>query len=118
MAIVSIRSVLAVGVLLALASERAQMAVMAWLNGGRTGAEHPAVPRSPAELASDAIAVQRAGAFAVHVHLRDPSGMQTLDARRVTPPLVSRMCVLPDGQVSANNAKLIAAAAELIAPAV
>jgi len=36
------------------------------------------VPQSPAELAADALAVRRAGAFAVHVHARDASGAQTL----------------------------------------
>lgn len=57
------------------------MAVKACLNGGRTRAEHPAVPLTPAELAADAVAVRRAGAFAVHVHPRDARGAQTLDAR-------------------------------------
>jgi uncharacterized protein (DUF849 family) len=56
------------------------MAVTACLNGGRTRAEHRAVPQSPAELAADAIAVQEAGAFAVHVHPRDARGAQTLEA--------------------------------------
>lgn len=56
------------------------MAVKACLNGGRTSAEHPAVPLSPAELAADALAVRRAGAFAVHVHPRDARGAQTLNA--------------------------------------
>jgi uncharacterized protein (DUF849 family) len=56
------------------------MAVKACLNGGRTRAEHPAVPQSPAELAADAIAVRKAGAFAVHVHPRDAHGAQTLEA--------------------------------------
>ena len=56
------------------------MAVTACLNGGRTRAEHPAVPQSPAELAADAIAVRRAGAFAVHVHPRDSDGTQTMRA--------------------------------------
>jgi uncharacterized protein (DUF849 family) len=56
------------------------MAVKACLNGGRTRAEHPAVPQSPAELAADAIAVRRAGAFAVHVHPRDSDGAQTMKA--------------------------------------
>lgn len=54
------------------------MAVKACLNGGRTRAEHPALPQSPAELAADAVAVRRAGAFAVHVHPRDLDGTQTL----------------------------------------
>jgi uncharacterized protein (DUF849 family) len=56
------------------------MAVKACLNGGRTRAEHPAVPQSPAELAADAIAVRNAGAFAVHLHPRDSDGKQTMKA--------------------------------------
>jgi uncharacterized protein (DUF849 family) len=56
------------------------MAVKACLNGGRTLAEHPAVPQSPAELAADAISVRRAGAFAVHVHPREFDGAQTMKA--------------------------------------
>jgi uncharacterized protein (DUF849 family) len=55
--------------------------IKACLNGGRTRAEHPAVPHTPAELAADAVAVGRAGAFAVHVHPRDATGAQTLAAR-------------------------------------
>jgi uncharacterized protein (DUF849 family) len=57
-----------------------QMAVKACLNGGRTRAEHAAVPWTPSELAADARAAKRAGAFAVHVHPRDRDGAQTLDA--------------------------------------
>jgi uncharacterized protein (DUF849 family) len=56
------------------------MAVKACLNGGRTPAEHPAVPLTPAELAADAIDVRRAGAFAVHVHPRDAKGAETMQA--------------------------------------
>ena len=52
----------------------------ACLNGGRTRSEHPAVPQTPSELAADAIAVARAGAFAVHVHPRAADGAQTMDA--------------------------------------
>jgi uncharacterized protein (DUF849 family) len=55
-----------------------EVAVKACLNGGRMRAEHPAVPQTPDELAADARAVQRAGAFAVHVHPRDAKGAQTL----------------------------------------
>ena len=57
------------------------MGIKACLNGGRTRAEHAAVPLTPAELAADAVAVRRAGAFAVHVHPRDGSGAQTMAAR-------------------------------------
>ncbi len=55
-------------------------AVKACLNGGRTRSEHAAVPLTPAELAADAVAVRQAGAFAVHLHPRDRSGAQTVDA--------------------------------------
>ncbi len=57
------------------------MAVKACLNGGRTRAEHAAVPVTPVELAADALAVRRAGAFAVHLHPRGRDGKQTLDAK-------------------------------------
>jgi uncharacterized protein (DUF849 family) len=57
------------------------MAVKACLNGGRTRADHAAVPLTPAELAADAIAVRRAGAFAVHVHPRDRDGAQTMETK-------------------------------------
>jgi uncharacterized protein (DUF849 family) len=56
------------------------MGVKACLNGKRTREEHPAVPLTPAELAVDAVAARRAGAFAVHVHPRDARGVETLDA--------------------------------------
>jgi uncharacterized protein (DUF849 family) len=56
------------------------MAVKACLNGGRTRAEHPAVPLTAADLAADAVAVRSAGAFAVHIHPRDASGAQTMRA--------------------------------------
>jgi uncharacterized protein (DUF849 family) len=55
------------------------MRVMACLNGARTRAEHPGAPLTAAELALDAKAVRRAGAFAVHVHARDGRGLQTLE---------------------------------------
>jgi uncharacterized protein (DUF849 family) len=57
------------------------MAVKACLNGGRSRADHAAVPLVPAELAADAIAVRRAGAFAVHVHPRSRDGAQTMDSK-------------------------------------
>jgi uncharacterized protein (DUF849 family) len=54
--------------------------VKACLNGGRSRSEHGAVPLTPAELAADAVAVRKAGAFAVHVHPRDRDGAQTMGA--------------------------------------
>ena len=54
------------------------MLIQACLNGSTTRAEHPAVPLTPAELATEARASAAAGAESVHLHPRDPSGAQTL----------------------------------------
>jgi uncharacterized protein (DUF849 family) len=50
------------------------------LNGGRTRAEHPAVPLTPAELARDATAAAALGVRSVHVHPRDGDGRESLAA--------------------------------------
>ncbi len=59
------------------------MLIQAALNGGTTRADHQRVPLSPAELASEARDVLRAGAGALHLHPRDPSGEQTLEPEHV-----------------------------------
>jgi uncharacterized protein (DUF849 family) len=55
------------------------MLIKACLNGGTTRKQHPAVPRTPAELAADAQAAVRAGADAIHVHPRDAHGHETIE---------------------------------------
>jgi uncharacterized protein (DUF849 family) len=57
--------------------------IQAALNGGTTRAQHPGVPLTPGELAAEARAAQLAGAGALHLHPRDPSGAQTLDPAHV-----------------------------------
>jgi uncharacterized protein (DUF849 family) len=57
--------------------------IQAALNGGTTRADHQRVPQSPAELAGEALSAQRAGAGALHLHPRGPSGEQTLEPRHV-----------------------------------
>jgi uncharacterized protein (DUF849 family) len=53
--------------------------IKACLNGGRTPAEHPAVPVTAEELAAAALAAASAGAGAVHVHPRRADGSETLE---------------------------------------
>lgn len=53
--------------------------IKAALNGGRSKAEHPAVPITPEELAADAVACAAAGAGAIHLHARDAAGAETID---------------------------------------
>ncbi|MEA2211961.1 MAG: hypothetical protein QOF83_1909 [Solirubrobacteraceae bacterium] len=71
------------------------MAVIAGLNGGRSRAEHAAVPLTPAELATDAIAVRRAGAVAVHVHPRSRDGAQTLESKACDEAIAAIRAAVP-----------------------
>lgn len=57
--------------------------LQAALNGRRTRAEHEAVPLSPAELQAAALASEAAGAQGFHLHPRDPSGAERLEAEWV-----------------------------------
>jgi uncharacterized protein (DUF849 family) len=83
------------------------VAVKACLNGGRTRAEHPAVPLTPGELAADAIAVRRAGAFAEHVHPRDARGAQTLDARACDAAVAAIRAAAPGMPVGLSTSETI-----------
>jgi uncharacterized protein (DUF849 family) len=65
------------------------MLLQATLNGPLTKADHEAVPVTLEELASDAAACVAAGARAFHVHPRDASGAESLEARVVDPVVVA-----------------------------
>jgi uncharacterized protein (DUF849 family) len=83
------------------------MRVKACLNGARTRVEHPEVPLTPAELAVDAAAVRRAGAFAVHVHPRDARGVQTLEAAACDASVAAIRAAVPDMPVGLSTAETI-----------
>jgi uncharacterized protein (DUF849 family) len=83
------------------------MGVMACLNGGRTREEHPAVPQTAAELAVDAAAARRVGAFAVHVHPRDARGTQTLEARACDGAVAAIRAAAPGVPVGLSTAEAI-----------
>jgi uncharacterized protein (DUF849 family) len=55
------------------------MFVEAALNGGRSAADHPAMPLSPKQLAAAAAEAVGAGAGAVHFHVRAADGRESLD---------------------------------------
>ena len=50
----------------------------ACLNGERTADEHPAIPRTPKELATDSRVAVDAGAAVLHLHPYDEAGRQSL----------------------------------------
>jgi uncharacterized protein (DUF849 family) len=83
------------------------MAVKACLNGGRTRSEHRAIPQSSAELAADAIAVRKAGAFAVHVHPRDARGLQTLQAKACDAAVAAIRAAAPGLPVGLSTSEAI-----------
>jgi uncharacterized protein (DUF849 family) len=83
------------------------MRVKACLNGGRTRAEHPAVPLTPQELAADAVAVRQAGAFAVHLHPRDSSGAQTMAARACDAAVAAIRSAAPRLPIGLSTAEAI-----------
>jgi uncharacterized protein (DUF849 family) len=56
------------------------MLLEAALNGGRMISEHAAIPITPAQLAEATAEVTAAGADAVHFHVRDGDGRETLAA--------------------------------------
>jgi len=59
------------------------MLLEAALNGGRSPADHPAMPVSPAQLGAAAAEAARAGAGAVHFHVRGADGRESLAATDV-----------------------------------
>ncbi|HEX2286266.1 MAG TPA: 3-keto-5-aminohexanoate cleavage protein [Mycobacterium sp.] len=50
----------------------------ACINGARTPDQHPNLPITPEQLASEAVAAHRAGAKAVHVHPKTADGVDSL----------------------------------------
>jgi uncharacterized protein (DUF849 family) len=81
--------------------------VLACLNGGRTRGEHAGVPLTAAELAADAVAVRRAGAFAVHVHPRDDRGAETMAVRSCDAAVAAIRAAAPRLPVGLSTAAAI-----------
>jgi uncharacterized protein (DUF849 family) len=67
----------------------------ACLNGSRRPSEHPALPVTAAELAADVAAVTAAGAGAVHLHVKDAEGADTLAAEPLAEVLAAVRAAAP-----------------------
>jgi uncharacterized protein (DUF849 family) len=72
------------------------------LNGPRRRGDHPALPTTPAELARDAAASAAAGAQALHLHVKDDDGADTLDGKALANIPASRP-LLPDSAGTAGQ---------------
>lgn len=84
------------------------MLLQAALNGGRSRADHPAIPITPDELAVEAAAAVAAGARALHVHPRDASGAESLEAEAVEAALVAIRVACPGVPVGVSTGAWIA----------
>jgi uncharacterized protein (DUF849 family) len=74
--------------------------LQAALNGDR---DHPALPRTPAELAAEARAAVAAGALVLHLHPYDDEGRQTLEAEPCAAALRAVRSACPGTPVSLST---------------
>jgi uncharacterized protein (DUF849 family) len=74
--------------------------IYAALNGDR---DHPALPRTPAELAAEALAAVDAGAVSVHLHPYDEDGRQTLEAEPCAAALRAVRAACPGTPISLST---------------
>jgi uncharacterized protein (DUF849 family) len=70
------------------------------LNGSRSLEEHPAIPRTPDELAQAARGAVAAGARVLHLHAYDAEGLETFDALSCAAALQSVRALCPGIPVS------------------
>ncbi|MDO6461836.1 3-keto-5-aminohexanoate cleavage protein [Granulosicoccaceae sp. 1_MG-2023] len=74
--------------------------IMVAPNGAyKTRDDHPALPVTTAELVQTAVACFKAGAGAIHAHIRDDEGRHTLDATRYKALLDALASAVPDMRV-------------------
>lgn len=81
--------------------------LQAALNGARTDEEHPAIPRTPEQLASAARAAVEAGAQVLHVHAFDEDGVETLDGDACAAALRAIRAVCPGVPLSLTTTAAI-----------
>jgi uncharacterized protein (DUF849 family) len=74
--------------------------LQAALNGSRSLGEHPAIPRSPVELAEAARAAVAAGAQVLHIHAYDAAGAETLAAEPTAAALSAVRTACPGVPIS------------------
>ena len=85
------------------AAVRSQVLIEAAINGTRTRAEHPAIPITPAQQASEAAGAVAAGAGAVHVHIRDSDGQESLAPEDVARALEAIHAACPGTPVGVST---------------
>jgi uncharacterized protein (DUF849 family) len=77
--------------------------VQAALNGGRTRAEHAAVPITPEELAASAREAVAAGATSIHFHARSQDGHESVNGDDVARSLTAIRAAVPGTPVGVST---------------
>src|SRR6185503_4457204 len=77
--------------------------VQAAINGGRTRADHPALPVTPGQQASESRAAVGAGARAIHVHVRAADGSESVAPADVAAALEAIRAACPDTPVGVST---------------
>lgn len=77
--------------------------LQAALNGSRTAADHPAIPRTPEKLARAARGAVDAGADVLHLHVYDAEGGETLAAEPTAAALASVRAAVPGVPLSLST---------------
>jgi len=77
------------------------------LNGSRALAEHPAIPRTPHELAVESLAAVRAGGQVLHLHAYDESGSETFHAEPCAAAIRAVRVACPGIPVSLSTSEAI-----------
>ena len=81
--------------------------LQAVLNGSRPEDAHPALPIVPRHLARDARAVGEQGVSSVHIHPRDPDGMETLDPAYVGDAVAAIRAEVPGMEIGVPTGRWI-----------
>jgi uncharacterized protein (DUF849 family) len=81
--------------------------LQAAINGSRTLAEHPAIPRTPDELAEATRLAVEAGAQVVHLHAYDADGVETLAAEPCAAALRAVRAACPGVPISLTTSSVI-----------
>ena len=79
------------------------MLIKAAINGGRSKDDNPSVPVSPDEQAAAAAECLKAGANAVHLHVRSASGTESLYPEDVARTLRAVLGVCPQKQIGVST---------------
>jgi len=77
--------------------------IEAAINGGRSKAEHPGIPYSPAEIAAEARRSAEAGAAVVHLHARTDDGAWTADPGRYAETIAAVRAAAPGISISITS---------------